>query len=69
MVHNDPSRWLVWLIALLCSWAATAVILLSAPLFYRLLRQRGLTAIERLMGMLLIMISVQMLLNGIKLLL
>lgn len=69
IVRNDPSHLFVWLVALLCSWAATAIILLLAPFFYKILRQRGLAAIERLMGMLLIMISVQMLLNGIKLLL
>jgi len=33
------------------------------------LRERGLIAIERLMGMLLVMVSVQMLVNGLKTLL
>jgi multiple antibiotic resistance protein len=33
---------------------------------HRLLGQRGLTAIERLMGMILVMMSVQMMLNAIK---
>jgi multiple antibiotic resistance protein len=66
MVGREPERIFDWLLALLLAWAATAVILLSAPLFFKLLRQRGLAAIERLMGMLLIMVSVQMLLNGIR---
>jgi multiple antibiotic resistance protein len=30
------------------------------------LRQRGLIAMERLMGMLLVMISVQMFMNGVR---
>ncbi len=66
MVRTDPARMLEWLAALLIAWGATAVILLAAPFFFRILKQRGLAAIERLMGMLLVMISVQMLLNGIK---
>ncbi|MCB0263838.1 MAG: YhgN family NAAT transporter [Calditrichia bacterium] len=66
MVRSDPTRMTDWLFALMMAWGITAVILLAAPLFYKLLRRRGLAAVERLMGMLLIMISVQMLLNGIK---
>ncbi len=66
MVGREPERIFDWFLALLLAWAVVAVILLSAPLFFKLLRQRGLAAIERLIGMLLIMLSVQMLLNGIK---
>lgn len=50
--------------ALLLAWCVTAVILLSSPFFYRILGIRGLKAIERLMGMILISVSVQMLLNA-----
>ncbi len=66
MVRSDPNRMSEWLAALLMAWGVTAMILLSAPFLYRILRKRGLAAIERLMGMLLIMISVQMLLNGVE---
>jgi len=65
-VHSDPTKMLNWLSVLLIAWAITAVILLSAPIFYKILRKRGLAAIERLIGMILIMISVQMFVNGIK---
>ena len=65
-VHSDPTNMLNWLSVLLIAWTITAVILLSAPIFYKVLRKRGLAAIERLMGMILIMISVQMLVTGIK---
>ncbi|HEU4486921.1 MAG TPA: YhgN family NAAT transporter [Povalibacter sp.] len=53
-------------IALTIAWALTAVILLAAPYLYRILGQRGLIALERLMGMLLVMISVQMLMDGVS---
>ncbi|MFQ6605138.1 MAG: YhgN family NAAT transporter [Fidelibacterota bacterium] len=66
MVHTEPESLLSWFLALLVAWVISAVILLLAPLFFKVLRNRGLAAIERLMGMLLIMISVQMFIDGLK---
>ncbi|MEL6612130.1 MAG: MarC family protein [Bacteroidota bacterium] len=66
MVNAAPDRTGTWALALLMAWGATAALLMAAPLLYRLLRERGLIALERLMGMLLLMIAVQMLVNGIK---
>jgi multiple antibiotic resistance protein len=57
------------LIAVTIAWAIGGAILLSSTFFYRVLGERGLIAIERLMGMLLVMVSVQMLVNGLKVLL
>lgn len=54
------------LVALTIAWALSGAILLSSTFFYRVLRERGLIAMERLMGMLLVMIAVQMFMNGIK---
>ncbi|WP_213600835.1 YhgN family NAAT transporter [Pseudoxanthomonas japonensis] len=65
MGSNDPSRLGDWSLALLLAWGATAVILFSATVLYKWLGRRVLTAIERLMGMLLVAISVQMVLDGI----
>lgn len=53
--------------AIVSSWAVSTGILLSAPFFARILRRRGLMAVERLMGMLLIVVSVQMFLDGLHL--
>jgi len=66
MGSNDPARLDDWSLALLIAWGATAAILLSATMLYKLLGGRALTAIERLMGMLLVAISVQMFLDGIS---
>jgi multiple antibiotic resistance protein len=60
----DEIGWL--LLALTVAWGLSALILLSSTFLYRLLRQRGLIAVERLMGMLLVMVAVQMFMNGIK---
>jgi len=65
MGSNEPDRLADWSLALLLAWGATAAILMSATLLYKLLGARALTALERLMGMLLVAISVQMLLDGL----
>ena len=64
MGSKDPGRLGDWSLALLIAWVATAAILFSATALYRWLGTRVLTAVERLMGMLLVAISVQMLLDG-----
>jgi multiple antibiotic resistance protein len=51
--------------ALTVAWVVTAIILLSSTILYRLLKERGLIAVERLMGMLLVMLAVQMFINGL----
>lgn len=64
--HNHPNEQLGLLYALLLAWAASFLILFTAPLLYRILRKRGLIALERLMGMLLLILSVQMFIDGIR---
>ena len=65
MGSNEPDRLMDWSVALLIAWFATAAILFSATVLYRFLGTRVLIAIERLMGMLLVAISVQMFLDGL----
>jgi small neutral amino acid transporter SnatA (MarC family) len=62
---QEPDRMADWSLALFLAWLATAVILLSATRLYKVLGQPFLIAVERLMGMLLVAISVQMLMDGI----
>jgi small neutral amino acid transporter SnatA (MarC family) len=66
MVNQEPLRWPEWLGALTVAWAGSAVILLLSGRVRRLLGQRGLIAVERLMGMVLVAIAVQMFLNGLE---
>jgi len=65
IVNREPERWLDWTIALLLAWAATGLVLFTAPFLSRVLGKRGLVAIERLMGMLLTTLSVQMFMTGV----
>jgi len=62
---QEPDRMGDWSLALAIAWGATAVILFSATYLYKALGQAFLVAIERLMGMLLVAISVQMLMDGV----
>ena len=66
MATNNPDRMLDWLLALFAAWLLSSLILVSANGLKRFLGQRGLIAMERLMGMLLIALAVQMLLEGIS---
>ena len=65
LVSREPLRWPEWLAALLLAWAATASILLLAPRLARVLGRRGLIAIERLMGMVLTALAVEMVVRGL----
>jgi multiple antibiotic resistance protein len=65
LANQDHNRMLDWSLALGAAWLASATILMLSSTLHRILGERGLIAIERLMGMILIMISIQMLLDGI----
>lgn len=63
---QHPDKLLELSASVLLAWGVTFFILMFYGFFHRLLGERGLKAVERLMGLLLIMISTQMLLDGIK---
>ncbi|MGJ3494605.1 MarC family protein [Piscirickettsia salmonis] len=63
---KDPVHTWVWFVAISISSLLTLIVLSSATLLQRLLGAKGLVAIERLMGMLLVIMSVQMLLSGVN---
>jgi len=65
MTSSQPERHVDWFLAITAAWLASATILLSGSGLARLLGTRGLTAIERLMGMLLVASAVQMALDGL----
>jgi MarC family membrane protein len=67
LVGQYPSRWPEWLLALALASLANAAILLLATRLIPFLGVRGLCAIERLMGLLLTAVAVEMFLDGIRL--
>ena len=67
LAAQAPDRWLEWLIALIIAWLGTGIILVVSANLDRLLGERVLGAIARLMGLLLTIIAVEMFLRGIRL--
>jgi multiple antibiotic resistance protein len=65
LMNKEPSRWPEWLLAIFLAWLACSVILYFASGLRRYLTDRGLVAVERLMGMVLVTVAVQMLLTGV----
>lgn len=63
---TQPDRLFEWSVALLAAWGASTVLLVASPFFMRVLGNRGSRAVERLMGMILVILATQMLLNGIR---
>jgi multiple antibiotic resistance protein len=66
LVSTQPEKLWSWFAALLIAWSITAAVLLCAPAIARVLKEKGSLAVERLMGMLLVMVAVRMFLNGIE---
>jgi MarC family membrane protein len=65
LATREPARLLDWSIALVSAWVLTALILVLSTVLSRALGHKGLQAMERLMGMILTTIAVQMFLNGV----
>ena len=63
--HREESQ-LLLLSAMGLAWSVVAAIILAAPFMTRVLGPRGMRASGRLMGLVLILLSVQMLLDGVR---
>lgn len=63
---QEPESWPKWLGAVLAAWGVGAAVLLAADPLTTFLGTRGATAVQRLMGMLLTTVSVQMFLTGLR---
>jgi multiple antibiotic resistance protein len=61
-----PDRLGIWATAIGVSMLTSWVLFSFAPLVHRIVGRRALAAFERLMGMLLTVIAVQMLISGVK---
>lgn len=61
-----PGRLLEWSITIFIAWLVCFITLLFSGKLFKLIGTRGSKAIERLMGMILILIATEMFLDGIK---
>jgi small neutral amino acid transporter SnatA (MarC family) len=66
MVSREPERLFEWIGALSVALATSAVVLVFSDKLQRRLGERAVIAFERLMGLVLIAIAVEMILKGIR---
>jgi len=66
LMSREPQRWPEWLLALSSAWLASAIILVLGGYIGEFLGRRGLLALERLMGLLLVALAVQMSIEGLR---
>jgi len=66
LASQSPNHMWLWTLSLSISWFVCTIVLVFADILRKILGERGLTAIERLMGMVLTTMAVQMFLTGIQ---
>ncbi len=66
LMTREPERWLEWVLALAFAWIVCSAILLMSSKLSELLGHKGLLAMERLMGMILTTVAVQMFITGLQ---
>jgi multiple antibiotic resistance protein len=66
LMTREPERWLEWVLALIFAWIVCSAILLLSGKLSDLLGHKGLLAMERLMGMILTTVAVQMFITGLQ---
>ena len=66
MASRDPAHLTTWVLALTAAMAVTAIVLVGAHRLQDLLGERVVLAFERLMGLVLTALAVEMLLNGVR---
>jgi small neutral amino acid transporter SnatA (MarC family) len=63
--RQEGNNWIM-IGAIMLAWGASLIILLGASYLKSLLGWRGILALERLMGLVLILIAVQMFMSGVS---
>lgn len=66
LVSHEPNRLWTWVLALFLAVAISAIVLALADRFKERLGERFVYAMEKLMGLILVALSVEMLVRGIK---
>ena len=66
MVSREPDKLGIWIVAMTAAMVVSAVLLALGEKIEKLLGKRAMEAVERLMGLILTAIAVEMLLGGIK---
>jgi len=66
LVSQQPDKRIEWIGALCVTMAISAIVLVSAERIQRIIGDRLVTAVERLMGLVLVSVAIEMMLRGFK---
>jgi small neutral amino acid transporter SnatA (MarC family) len=66
LVSQQPDKRMEWIAALCVTMAISALVLVSAERIQRVVGERLVLALERLMGLVLVSVSIEMMLRGAK---
>lgn len=63
---NQQQNHLIMMSSITLAWVASLIVLLMSPVLSRALGEKGVNAMERLMGLMLTLIAVEMFMQGLK---
>ena len=66
LTGQEPHRWYEWVISLLLAWVLTGIILLLSARLDQLLGEKGMNALQQLMGLILTALAVEMFIQGVR---
>lgn len=66
IMAREPSRWPEWLLSVFCAWLASCLVLVFSGRLSELMGVRALKAFERLVGMILTSVAVEMFITGLR---
>jgi multiple antibiotic resistance protein len=65
LMGQEPHRWYEWVVSLLLAWILTSSILLLSAKLDRILGEKGMSALQHLMGLILTALAVEMFIQGL----
>ncbi len=66
LMGQEPHRWHEWVVSLLLAWVCTSIILLFSARLDRVLGEKGMNALQHLMGLILTALAVEMFIQGLS---
>ena len=66
LTGQEPHRWHEWVASLLLAWISTSIILLLSARLDRVLGEKGMSALQHLMGLILTALAVEMFIQGLR---
>ena len=66
LTGQEPHRWREWVVSLFLAWILTSIILLLSARLDQVLGEKGMNALQQLMGLILTALAVEMFIQGLR---